>query len=587
MEKEKESEPAMTGAEILVDALKREKVDIVFGYPGGKVIPIFDVLKRSKGIDLLLTRHEQAATHAADGYARATGKVGVCIVTSGPGVTNTVTGIATAKSDSSPIVVISGQVATHEIGSDAFQEADMAGLARTVCKHNYLVGNVEELPQVLKNAFHIARSGRPGPVSVDVPVDVLAKVLAPYAYPDSPRLLGYHPRTKGSFFQIRKLADAVGKARKPLVLAGGGIIGAGAAAELAAFLEKTNIPAAVTMMGLGCLPPGHRLNLGMPGMHGTPAANYSLTECDLLIGLGTRFDDRVTSDTKSFASKAKIAHIDIDASEIGKNIRADLPIVGDVKGILAELTAKVAPRNADDWNRKTDEWKKQYPPSANGDGNGLIHPLAVIEALNTIAPPDTIFTTDVGQHQMWAAMHLNAGSPRSFISSGGMGTMGFGLPAAMGASLGNPGRPVINLSGDGGIQMCIHELATCSLNRIPVKIVVINNSCLGMVRQWQDLFWNKNYSKTCLKENPECGGACPEDGEACSRVYWPDLVKVAEANGMPGLRASRPSELLPVLEAGLAVKGPVLMEIVVRRDSNVFPMVSPGKPLNEIIFGRS
>lgn len=577
----------MTGAAIVIDTLLREGADVVFGYPGGKVIPIFDLINKSDRLRFVLTRHEQAAAHAADGYARATGKVGVCLVTSGPGATNTITGIATAKSDSIPVVFISGQVSTAEIGSDAFQEADVAGLARPICKHNYTVMSIQELPQVLKDAFHLARTGRPGPVAVDLPVDVSTALLDPYVYPGSPGRPAREPRAAGRSERMKKLVEAVNRAEKPLVLAGGGIISSGAGEELSRFLRKTNIPAAMTLMGLGCLPKDMPLNLGMAGMHGMPAANLAIMECDLLIGIGTRFDDRITSDPKAFAPKALIAHVDIDAAEIGKHVHTDIPIVGDARAVLAELTEKLDPRPAGTWNAKLGEWNERYALRYKQEPEGRILPQSVIDAVNEAAAPGTIFVTDVGQNQMWAALLLKHGGPRSFISSGGMGTMGFGLPAAMGARLGCPDRPVICISGDGGIQMNIQELATCSLNRIPVKIVVMNNSCLGMVRQWQELYWNANYSKTCLKENAGCGENCRESEGLCQNAYWPDLVGVARANGMPGLRAEKPSEILPVLKEGLAMKGPVLMEFMVDKYANIFPMVSLGKPLNHIIFGRT
>ncbi len=576
-----------TGAEILIDALKKEGVEITFGYPGGKIIPVFDALKRAEGIDLLLTRHEQAATHAADGYARATGKVGVCIVTSGPGATNTVTGIATAKMDSVPMVIICGQVATSDIGSDAFQEADLSGLGRTLCKHNYLVERVGDLPQIVKNAFHIAGTGRPGPVLIDLPVDVMTAKLENYVYPDEPSLSVRGPATGGPDpSMLDRLAEAVAGAERPLVLAGGGIIISGAGAELAAFLEKTSIPAAVTMMGLGCLPSRHPLNLGMPGMHGEAAANYAITECDLLIGLGTRFDDRVTSVPSLFAPRAKVAHIDIDPSELGKIVRADFPITGDVRAVLAALIERTAPRGPNAWNERVAGWRKEHVPDPGRGTDGRIDPTYVIGAIDEAALPGTIITTDVGQHQMWAALGLDHRRPRAFITSGGMGTMGFGLPAAMGACLGRPDSPVVCITGDGSIQMNIQELATCAVHRLPVKIVVLNNSCLGLVRQWQELFWDGNYSKTCLKENTACAEACRKAEGDCPNAYWPDLVKVAEGNGMRGLRVSRPSDLAPALEESFAAPGPVLIDVMVDKFANVYPMVSAGRRLDEIIFGR-
>lgn len=573
----------MIGAEILIDALKKEGVDIMFGYPGGTVIPIFDVLYRTNDINFILTRHEQGATHAADGYARATGKVGVALVTSGPGATNTITGIATAQLDSIPIVVISGQVRTDVIGSDAFQETDMAGLTRSICKHNYLVQKIEELPHTIKEAFYIARSGRPGPVSIDMPLDVSNATLKNYNYPTTHSLPGYKPNLKGNSRQIEKLAHAISRAKKPLLYVGGGIISSGASAELLKLLEMTNIPAVVTLMGLGCIPSDHRLFLGMPGMHGRVAANYALQDCDLLIAMGTRFDDRVTGKLKTFAKNASIAHVDIDPAEIGKNVKTDIPVVGDVKNVIAELLSKIKPRNPDDWNKKTGGWKKNYPLKYDQKNNGDILPQFVIDRINNHIKSDSIIVTDVGQHQMWAALYCQHKKPRSFLSSGGLGTMGFGLPAAMGAAAAYPKRLVVNIAGDGSIQMNIQELATCAINKIPVKIAVLNNSYLGMVRQWQDLFWDRNYSKTCLKQNADCPEDCKGPRKDCPQLYLPDLVKVAEANGMKGLRALKPSEVDPVLKEGLATKGPVLMEFMVKSTENVYPMVPPGKSIDEII----
>jgi acetolactate synthase I/II/III large subunit len=575
----------MTGAEILIDALKKEGVDTVFGYPGGVVLSIFDVLFRTPEIRLILTRHEQAAAHAADGYARATGKTGVCLVTSGPGATNTITGLANAKLDSIPIVVISGQVKTAVLGSDAFQETDMAGLTRPICKHSYLVQRVEDLPQIMRNSFYIARTGRPGPVAVDLPADVATASFESYAYPENPDLVSYQPPERGNSSQIRKLAEAIRKSARPMILAGGGIIGADASGLLVKLAEKTNIPVAATLMGLGAIPDDHPLSLGMPGMHGRVSANFALMECDLLIGMGTRFDDRVTGPLDTFAAKAVIAHIDIDPSEIGKNVRTQIPIVGDVRSVLADLIEAVDPRAPDEWNRVVADWTSSHPLIYDQDPEGEILPQFVIDRVNLWAPDDTIIATDVGQHQMWSALYVRHRRPRTFLSSGGMGTMGFGLPAAMGASLGCPGRPVVVISGDGSIQMNIQELATCTLNRIPVRIIVLNNSCLGMVRQWQELFFNENYSKTCLKERPECRTTCSGHRPDCPHAFWPDFVRVAEANGVAGFRATRVAEVDDVLRSGFAVDGPVLMEFRVKKIENVFPMVPGGKPINQILLG--
>ena len=573
----------MPGAGIIVDALRQEGVDLLFGYPGGMVIPIFHALHACDDINLVLTRHEQAAIHAADGYARATGKVGVSLVTSGPGATNTITGIATAKLDSVPLVVFSGQVRTAVLGSDAFQETDMVGLTRPICKHNYLVQRVEDLPAAIKSAFYIARSGRPGPVSVDVPVDVTNATLKNYSYPEGVDLPGYSPTLKGNHRQIFRLSQAIKEATRPLICAGGGVISSGGSAELLALMEKTNVPAVATLMGLGAIPSDHPLFLGMPGMHGQAAANFALSECDLLIGIGTRFDDRVTSSPDSFAVNATIAHIDIDPSEIGKNVRADIPVVGDVKTVLADLLAEVKPKGAGEWVIRTSKNREDNQLECGQDGGDVIRPQFVIAEAGRLAGEDAVIVTDVGQHQMWSALHLPHRRPRSFISSGGLGTMGFGLPAAMGAALGSPGRPVVCISGDGGIQMNIQELATCAINRIPVKIVILNNSYLGMVRQWQELFWDRKYAKTCLRQGPDCPKQCSGPGDSCPEKYLPDFVKVALANGVEGLRAEKPEDVEPVLRRGLEIPGPVLMEFMVSKLENVYPMVPSGKPIHEFI----
>jgi acetolactate synthase-1/2/3 large subunit len=575
----------MTGGEILIDALKKEGVDVLFGYPGGVVIPIFDVLYKARDINLILTRHEQGATHAADGYARATGRVGVCLVTSGPGATNTITGIATAKLDSVPIVVISGQVRSAVIGTDAFQEADVVGITRSICKHNYLVRDIEELPKIVKEAFHIARTGRPGPVSIDLPVDITNATLKNYAYPKVVELPGYKPTIVGNPRQIKKLAEAVQAARKPLLYTGGGIISSGAEQELLKLMHKTNIPVVITLMGLGSVPASEKLFLGMPGMHGRVAANYAIMGCDLLVAVGTRFDDRVTGNIETFARNARVAHVDIDPAEIGKNVKTDIPVVGDARHVLTELNQRVKPRKPDEWNKKVSAWKKAYPLRYKQAKNGDIHPQYVVERLSVLARNDAIITTEVGQNQMFAALYYNHCGSRRFISSGGLGTMGYGFPAAMGAAAAFPKRQVIDIAGDDSLQMNIQELTTCALNNIPVKIVLLNNTYLGMVRQWQEFFWDKHYSKTCLKQGPDCPPNCTGPRKDCPYVYLPDFVKVAEACGVKGLRTEKPGEVDRVLREGLKAKGPVLMEFMVKKTENVYPMVPAGKSIDEIITG--
>ena len=575
----------MNGSQIVLDALKKEGVDTLFGYPGGVVIPIFDALFKEKELKVILNRHEQAAVHAADGYARSTGKVGVALVTSGPGATNAITGIATAKLDSVPIVVISGQVHNNFIGTDGFQEVDMNGMTRTISKHNYLVTKVEDLPKAMKEAFHIAKTGRPGPVSIDIPVDVLNSMLKGYEYPKKVDLPGYKPTFKGNPKQIKKLADIIQKAEKPLFYTGGGIVAAQAEKELLTVVEKTNIPFVTTLMGLGTSPSDHPLFLGMPGMHGRYAANHAIMQCDLLIAVGARFDDRVTGDIKRFAPKAKtVAHIDVDPAEIGKNFHTEIPVVGDAKEVLKELSKLLLDRPANGWCEKVTRWKKESPLIYKAGDEHEMAPQYVLERLSALSKDDAIVVTDVGQHQMFSALFYDHKKPRCFISSGGLGTMGFGLPAAMGATLANPGREVVAVCGDGGFQMNIQELATCAINRIPVKTLVINNQYLGMVRQWQELFWDKNYSKVCLKQTPDCPPECKGPSPACPEVYLPDFVKVAEANGVLGLRAENAAELDEMLKKGLAHDGPVVMECIVRKEENVYPMVPGGKAIDEMLL---
>jgi len=575
-----------TGAQILVDALQKELVEVVFGYPGGQVIPIFDAFYDVETPRIVLVRHEQAAAHAADGYARATGRVGVCLATSGPGATNLVTGIATAYMDSIPMVALTGQVPTKVLGSDAFQEADITGISRSITKHNYLVKTAEEFPTILKQAFYIARTGRPGPVLVDIPADVSRAVLDNYEYPESVSIRSYRPNIVGHIRQIKRAAEAIAASKRPVIYAGGGIILSGAHRELRALAETINAPVTLTLMGLGGFPGGHPLFIGMPGMHGSQAANAALGEADLLISIGVRFDDRVTGNVDHFAREATVIHMDIDPSAIAKIVKVDIPVVGDAKNILTELNKVVAPRSPDEWNARINALKADgiftYKPS---ESDAEIKPQMVIETLYKLTDGKAIVATDVGQHQMWTAQYFKFTEPRTLLSSGGLGTMGFGLPAAMGAAMSNPGRPVINVAGDGSIQMNIQELATISLNRIPVKIVILNNGWLGMVRQWQDLFYNKRRSSTCLRKVPgKCPDCAPEGRCKLDRAYIPDFVALAASYGITGFRATRVSEVEAVLRRGLAENGPALMEFAVINDENVFPMVPAGKPLSAIML---
>ncbi len=568
-----------TGAQIVVDALIQEKVDILFGYPGGVVIPIFDVLYDAKKIKVILTRHEQGAAHAADGYARATGKVGVCLATSGPGATNLVTGIATAYLDSIPMVAITGQVSSPMLGTDAFQEADMVGISRPVTKHNFLVDSIETLPIIMKQAFHIARTGRPGPVLVDIPADISKGSMEGYEYPKSVSIRSYKPNVVGHIKQIEKASEAIGKAERPLIYAGGGVIISGAHKELREFAEKCSIPVTTTLMGLGGFPGTHDLFLGMPGMHGTRTANYSLQNTDLIISVGARFDDRVTGNVETFAPKAKIIHMDIDPAAISKIIKVDIPVVGDAKNILAQLNKIIKPGDYSSWLEQVMQWKKEYPLSY-ALSKDEIAPQAVIERLFEKSNGNAVITTEVGQNQMWTAHYYKFDKPRTLLSSGGLGTMGYGMPAAMGAALAL-NKPVIDIAGDGSIQMNIQELATISLNRIPVKVVILNNGYLGMVRQWQELFFDKRYSSTCLMADAECAGC--EDITKCKRKYMPDFVKLAGSYNIPAFRAEHPDEVDEVLEKGLNSDGPAIMEFIVAREENVFPMVPAGQPIDNIL----
>lgn len=572
----------ITGAQILIDALIKEQVSVVFGYPGGVVIPIFDVLYDTKEIKFVLTRHEQAAAHAADGYARATGKVGVCLATSGPGATNIITGIATAYLDSIPMVAITGQVSSSLLGTDAFQEADVVGISRPITKHNFLVKSIESLPVIIKQAFHIASTGRPGPVLVDIPVDISRAVTENYVYPDSVSIRSYKPNTEGHIRQIQKAAEAIEQAKKPVIFAGGGVIHSGASEELFELAKKTNIPVTTSLLGLGSFPGTHPLFMGMPGMHGAKTANYALQECDLILSVGARFDDRVTGYVEKFAPEAKIVHMDIDPAAISKIIKVDIPVVGDARDILTKLNKIVKPRDFDSWNEKIMKWKGNklftYAPSQE-----KIKPQSVIEAVYTNTCGKAIIATEVGQHQMWTAQYFVFDKPRTFLTSGGLGTMGYGLPAAMGAAVSNPGVPVIDIAGDGSIQMNIQELATLSINNIPVKIVILNNSYLGMVRQWQELFHNRRYSSTCLRGGTLCNECVGTN--VCKRKYIPDFIALAKSYNIAAFWAETPDQVDSVMKQGLQVEGPALMEFMVAPEENVFPMVPAGKPLDEILEG--
>ena len=502
----------LTGAEILLESLKHEKVKVIFGYPGGSVLPLFDKMYGRKEPRFILTRHEQGAAHAADGYARATGEVGVCLATSGPGATNLVTGIATAYMDSVPIVAITGQVKTFLIGNDAFQEADVTGITRPVTKHNFLAKDVKELAQIVKEAFHIARTGRPGPVLIDLPVDV-QMASSEFHYPRQAEIRSYKPTMEGHAGQIKRIAKAIEKSKRPILYIGGGVIISGANHELAELVKRTGIPVTTTLMGMGAFPDTHPSSLGMLGMHGTVYANHAIQESDLIIAVGARFDDRVTGKLDEFAPHARIVHIDIDPSSVSKNVKVSIPCIGDAKRTLKQLVrfVKTAP-DIDDWLAKINGWKEKAPLRYTRDDK--LRPQYVVEEIYNATKGEAIITTEVGQNQMWAAQYYKYTKPRTFLTSGGLGTMGYGFPAAIGAKVGKPDKIVFDIAGDGSIQMNIQELATAVLNKINVKIAVLNNNYLGMVRQWQELFYKKRYSHTYLNtcSCPDLAGLYPRLG---------------------------------------------------------------------------
>jgi len=572
-----------TGAEMIIEALKKEGVDTIFGYPGGAVIPIFDVLFSEPSIHVVLARHEQGAVHAADGYARSTGKPGVTLVTSGPGATNAITGLATANFDSIPIICISGQVPKSMIGNDAFQEADTVGISRPVTKHNYLVTERADIGRVMKEAFHIATTGRPGPVLVDFPKDIQTANMDD-EYPESVRIRGYKPVKKGHIGQIKKAVKALSDAKRPLFYIGGGIHLSNASGIFKKILEKTDVPVISSLMGIGVVPSDHPRNLGMLGMHGTFAANMAVSSSDLLFTIGARFDDRATGDLKKFAKEARIIHIDIDPTAIARNVTVDIPIVGDAKTILEELYPIVKKPSIKSWREQTSQWKKTHPVSTETEGNMLSPPL-VVQQISYVFP-DAIITTEVGQNQMWAALFYNFQKPRTFLTSGGLGTMGYGFPAAIGAQIGNPNKKVIDIAGDGSIQMNIQELATAVQEELPVIIAILNNGYLGMVRQWQELFNDRHYSSTCLMRRPSCPPDCNTPGDWCP-PYVPDFVKLAEAYDAVGYRVSKEDDIEPVLkEAGKSKIKPVIIDFIVSREANVWPMVPAGAGNEEMMLGE-
>jgi acetolactate synthase-1/2/3 large subunit len=551
----------MTGAEIFVRSLIEEKVEVLFGYPGGATIGVYDVLRDLSTIQHVLTRHEQGATHAAEGYARVTGKPGVVLVTSGPGATNTVTGIADAYMDSLPLVVFTGQVPLRLIGNDAFQEADIVGITRPITKHNYLVRDVTELAKTVKEAFHIATTGRPGPVLVDLPKDVMAHT-APFDYPSTVEMRSYNPIVEGHQKQLKKAAEVINAAKRPVLYVGGGVVLSGAATELTALARKMSCPVTTTLQGLGAFPSDDPLSMGMLGMHGTWYSNMAVHHCDILIAVGARFDDRVTGKVEAFAPEATVVHIDIDPSAISKNVLVDVPIVGDVKRVLTSLLPLVRQLDTTAWQLEIAGWKREHP--LRYQSGPEIRAQQVFHCLGDVTGGAAIVVTDVGQHQMWAAQFFPCMEPRTFVTSGGLGTMGFSLPAAMGVAFARPNLPIVSISGDGGFQMNSQELTTIVQHKLPVKIFVINNGFLGMVRQWQDLFWKRRYSQV--------------------EMTSPDFVKLAEAHGCPGFRATTSSEVEPLVRRAMGyTDGPVLVEFVVVQEDNVYPMIPAGQTVEEMI----
>ncbi|MFP4017332.1 MAG: biosynthetic-type acetolactate synthase large subunit [Halanaerobiales bacterium] len=572
----------ITGAEIFVRSLYEEGVEVLFGYTGAKVISIFDRLYDSN-IKLVMPHHEQGGVHAADGYARSTGKVGVCITTSGPGATNLVTGLATANMDSVPIVAFTGQVANSAIGTDGFQEADIKGITLPITKNNYLVDDVKNLARVIKEAFYIARSGRPGPVLVDLPQDVLKGEIE-FNYPETVSIPGYNPVYEGDIEQIKKAAEFINEARKPVLYAGGGVIISGASNQLGELANKADIPVTTTLTGIGSFDERSKLSLGMLGMHGTTEANLAVTNSDLLIALGARFDDRATGKLELFAPNAKVIHIDIDPAEISKLRAPEVSIEGDVKEVLKALNPLVKETGNEEWVKQVREWAELDHKPGQYKKNKLC-PSQIIEELDNLTDGDAIITTEVGQHQMWAAQYFKYSRPRSFLSSGGLGTMGYGLPAAVGAQIGNPEAAVICLAGDGSIQMNIQEFATIAKNKLPVKIIIFNNQYLGMVRQWQELFFEKRYAGTCLRRQEGCPPQCSSPGNDCPEMI-PDFVQVAKGYGIKARRVSKPEEVKSALQEAMDSKGAYLLDFIIEEEENVFPMVPAGGTLDDMILRK-
>lgn len=562
-EKEVQSNSRISGAEMLINALKRQEVEVLFGYPGGAVLPIYDSLYHA-GMKHVLSRHEQGAIHAAEGYARISGKPGVVIATSGPGATNLVTGITDAMMDSLPLVIFTGQVGTGVIGTDAFQEADIVGITTPVTKHNYQVRDTKDIPRIVKEAFYIASTGRPGPVLIDIPKDI-ATLLAVEAEPESISLPGYQPTTEPNYLQIRRLVEAVSSSKKPLILAGAGILHAKASKQLLEFAEQQQIPVVNTLLGLGTFPPEHPLYIGMGGMHGIYAANMAMYECDLLINIGARFDDRLTGNLSRFAPYATVAHIDIDPAEIGKNVPTAIPVVGDAKQALLQLVKQNGKRSdSEPWRKQIHTWLEESPYHYEKEESKALKPQRVMELIYELSKGDAIVTTDVGQHQMWAAQYYPFKRPNAWVTSGGLGTMGFGLPAAIGAQMAEPDDLVISINGDGGVQMSIQELGVIAEHNLPIKIIILNNGSLGMVRQWQEIFYDSRYSQSVFASQPS-------------------FSKLAEAYGIKGIDARTEEEVKQAFTEEFPEHKPVLINVYVEPEENVYPMIAPGKGINEMV----
>lgn len=574
----------ISGAELFVKALKEEKVDTIFAYPGGQAIDLFNALYGSEGIQVILPRHEQGLIHAADGYSRSTGKAGVCLVTSGPGATNLVTGIATANYDSVPLVCFTGQVPTHLIGNDAFQEVDIVGITRSISKYAVTVRKRDELAAIIKKAFYIARSGKPGVVVVDLPKDIQQE-LGSDIYPKQIEIRSYKPNTAVHTGQVKKALECLENSRRPVFLLGGGVNLAHAGTEMTKLAEKTGIPVVTTIMGKGAVPTNHPLYIGNLGIHGSYAANTAISECDVLFSIGVRFNDRITGKVREFAKKAAIIHVDIDPASISRNIEVKIPIVADAKNAILDFLDKAVPLEIAVWKQQINSWKQRHPLGIEQKGEKGVTPLAIINEINNIFT-DAVITTDVGQNQLWATQFLELTESKQMLTSGGLGTMGYGFPAAIGAKLGNPDKDVITICGDGGIQMNIQEMATAMVYELPIIICIMNNGYLGNVRQWQEMFFQKRYSSTCMRYRKSCSITCNSPSSECCPEYIPDFISLAKSYGANGIRVQEKEEIITaLLEAKKNTKLPTVIEFIIQREENVLPIVPPGNSLKDMMMG--